>query len=185
MRRICMIASLASFTLSRIRLASSNCSRRSASLTVKNGCFFTVIGCVRARPSTVSRAWYVPGSAVGPFVVAPQSTMPWKGVTGAYCRSQLKRVTPAAIDVVTGPRPRPPPSSSSGGGSAWAVVDLEGQLLRRLLQPVGDARGTRGSNRIARLEEVRVGGGRRRRSVLTQRTDFVEHVKAAAVRRDR
>ena len=51
-----MIALFASFTLSRIRLASSNCSRRSASLTLWNGCFFTVIGCVCARPSTVRRA---------------------------------------------------------------------------------------------------------------------------------
>ena len=51
-----MIASFASLTLSRIRLANSNCARRSASLTLKNGCFFTVIGCVVARPSTVRRA---------------------------------------------------------------------------------------------------------------------------------
>ena len=46
MRRIWMIASFASLTLSRILLASSNCARMSSSVIVNSGCFFTVIGCV-------------------------------------------------------------------------------------------------------------------------------------------
>ena len=51
-----MIALFASFTLSRIWLARSNCARMSASVTLCHGCFFTVNDCVCARPSTVSRA---------------------------------------------------------------------------------------------------------------------------------
>jgi hypothetical protein len=51
-----MIALFASFTLSRIWLAISNCSCRSATLTLRQGCFFTSNGCVCAWPSTVSRA---------------------------------------------------------------------------------------------------------------------------------
>src|SRR4029077_7148348 len=64
-----------------------------------------------------------PGSALAPFVVAPQSPMPWNGVTGACCRSQVKCWTPAAIDAVGGPpRPRPPPSSSSAAGCSASPV---------------------------------------------------------------